>query len=199
MFVDFLQLAGNTLLQTDPLARERLAKMQGKVFKLELLVIDKELFFVPGADGIEIRDSFDGNADITLRGSPLAFAQFGLKQRGVSNKLFEDKRLVIEGDVELAQEFQYLLRDLEIDLEEILSRCTGDIVAHQVGRGARAFKHWADQAGAALKMNMREFLVEEGRILPPDWRVAQYLQAVDTLRADVDRLEQRVNRLMRTQ
>ena len=44
-------------------------------------------------------------------------------------------------------------------------------------------------------LNVSEYLKEEALILPDQSQVNEYLSAVDTLRADVERLEARITRL----
>ena len=196
MIANLLEITGNRLLEFDPDTVERLAALEGKVFKLEFTVVDKELYFIPLKQGVQIRDVWSGPVDITVRGSPLAFAQFGLKQQGVDNRPFVEKRVSIEGDAELAQDFQKLIGELDIDFEELLSRFVGDVAAHEIGRGLNTLREWSLQSAESMRLNIQEYMVEESRILAPGWRVDKFLEQVDTLRADVERLGQRVLRLM---
>ncbi|MDA9983084.1 SCP2 sterol-binding domain-containing protein [Gammaproteobacteria bacterium] len=191
-----LERAGNHLLKFDPDTLQRISRLRAKVIKLEFLVVGKTLFFIPADEGLYIRDEWAEPVDITLTGSPMAFARFGLRQKGLDNQAFIDKKITIEGDVELAQDFQKLIRQLDIDLEELLSHYVGDVAAHQIGRGAGLFAHWARQAAESLRLDIREYLEEEARVLAPEWRVTGFMERVDSLRTDVERLDQRVDRLI---
>lgn len=195
MIIEILERTGNRLLRYDPDSAKKLSRMQGRVFKLEIRVVDKALFLIPGGDGLQVREEWPGEVDIILKGSPLAFLQFGLRQKVADNRMFVDKKLVIEGDVELAQDFQRMLAELDLDLEELISHYLGDVAAHQIGRGVRRFRQWAGEAAESLRLDVREYMVEEVRVLAPDWRVAAFVDRTDVLRADVERLEQRVKRL----
>ena len=195
MIIEILENAGNRLLRFDPDTAAKLSRMRGRVFRLEIRVVDKVLWFIPGEHGLQIREDWSGDADITLKGSPLGFAQYALRQKNADNRAFVDKKLTIEGDVELAQDFQRLLAELDIDFEELLSHYVGDVVAHQLGRGISRFRQWAGDTEESLRLDTREYLVEELRVLAPDWRVASFVDRTDELRADVERLEQRVQRL----
>ena len=46
-----------------------------------------------------------------------------------------------------------------------------------------------------MRLNTQEYLQEESRLTPADAEVRHYLDAVDTLRLDTDRLEARLKRL----
>ncbi|MDJ0957348.1 MAG: SCP2 sterol-binding domain-containing protein [Arenicellales bacterium] len=195
MIEGILETTGNYLLQFDPETRRKLSSLDGKVIRLDIRVIGLELFFIPNQEGVQIKSAWSGPVDITLRGTPLAFAQFGLKQQGVDNQMFIDKRVTIEGDAELAQDFQKLIRELDIDLEELTSRYVGDIAAHQIGRGAREIRAWTKDTVQSFRLNIRDYMVEESRLLVPSWRVDDFIERTDVLRADVERLEQRVKRI----
>jgi ubiquinone biosynthesis protein UbiJ len=195
MIIEVLESAGNRLLRFDPDTADKLSRMQGRVFRLEIQVVGKVLYFIPGPEGLQIREDWPGDADITLKGSPLGFVQYALRQKSADNRVFVDKKLTIEGDVELAQDFQRILAEADIDFEEMLSHYLGDVAAHQLGRGVRLFRQWAGEAAESLRLDVREYMVEELRVLAPDWRVAAFIDRTDVLRADVERLEQRIKRL----
>jgi ubiquinone biosynthesis accessory factor UbiJ len=130
--------------------------------------------------------------DATITGGPFSLlalsgsAPEAVLQRG-------DVR--IDGDAELAQKFRELALLLSPDLEEELSLVLGDVAAHQVGRFARAAFGWTRQAAATSVRNFAEYLGHERRDLVPRSEAEQFLQGVDTLREDVDRLAARIDLL----
>ena len=71
MISELLERAGNDLLRFDPDTAGRLSRLQGKVFKLHVLGLDRVLYFVPGESGVMVRDRWPAQADITLTGPPL--------------------------------------------------------------------------------------------------------------------------------
>jgi ubiquinone biosynthesis protein UbiJ len=103
----------------------------------------------------------------------------------------------IDGDAELAQKFRELALLLRPDLEEELSLVLGDVPAHQIGRFARAAFGWTRKAAATTVRNVAEYLGHEQRDLVPRSEAEQFLQGVDTLREDVDRLAARIDLLTR--
>ena len=133
-------------------------------------------------------------ADAVIRGGPFSLlalsgtAPEAVMQRG-------DVR--IDGDAELAQKFRELMLLLRPDLEEELSLVVGDVPAHQIGRFARAAFGWTRKAAATTVRNAAEYLGHERRDLVPRAEADQYLQGVDQLREDVDRVAARIDLLTR--
>jgi ubiquinone biosynthesis protein UbiJ len=101
----------------------------------------------------------------------------------------------IDGDMGLGNHFSQILREIDVDWEELLSRAVGDVVAHHLGQVVRNAQGWLGDSSHAMRLNTQEYLQEEARLVPADAEIRQYLDAVDTLRADTDRLEARLKRL----
>jgi ubiquinone biosynthesis protein UbiJ len=86
---------------------------------------------------------------------------------------------------------------LRPDLEELLARAVGDVPAHQIGHFTRLALRWSRGAARTTLTNIAEYLAHERRDLVPRNEGEQFLRAVDALREDVDRLEARLDLLMR--
>lgn len=194
----------NYYLRLDPEVPPKLKALSGKVIGLELifsapggLPLEKmqfDLFLLPGAGGIQVVDSYPGIPDVTIRGTPLAMAR--LSRQGV--RAISGSGVEIEGDTHVGGDFQTLLAAVDIDWEEQLSQLLGDAVAHQAGNILRGFQVWGRKTLDTLYRDASEYLQEEAGYLPPSGALIDFLNAVDTLRSDVDRLEARVRRLQRT-
>jgi ubiquinone biosynthesis accessory factor UbiJ len=188
-----LERALNGYLALDPGSRSRLDALGGGVVALHLDGPDRTLYFIPGADRVQVSLHFDGEPDTLIAGSPLALARLGMA--GETTRLPEGVRL--EGDARLGQQFRDLLRCVDADWEEWLSHLTGDMLAHQVGRTVRAFAGWARHAGESLRADAGEYLREESGALPTRDEVDAFMDDADRLREDLDRLEARVRRMER--
>jgi ubiquinone biosynthesis accessory factor UbiJ len=188
-----LEGALNGYLELDPDSRARLAALRGGVVGLRITGLGATLYFVPGADRLQVALHYDGEPDTLIIGSPLALARLGLA--GETTRLPEGVR--VEGDARLGQQFRDLLRGVELDWEEWLSRLTGDLVAHQVGEAVRGFTGWSRHAAESLRRDMSEYLREESGALPTRDEVEAFMDDVDRLREDTDRLEAHIARLER--
>lgn len=188
-----IEAAFNRYLALDPAALRRVGQLEGRVIAIELTGLDLCLFLLPGPRGVQVLSQYEGEPDARLTGTPLALMRMGLSD-DASRQLFAHE-VEIRGDIELGQQFKHILDAIEIDWEEQLSRVSGDVAAHQIGRAARGLAGWGRQTADSLTRDLGEYLQEEARLVPSGAEVQRYLAEVDTLRADVDRLEARVQRL----
>lgn len=184
----------NAALALDPKTVQRLARLGGKVIAIELRGTGIRLVLQPEADGLRLMGHYDGNIDTTLRGAPFALLRMSTGRAGEG--MFSGD-VEIDGDVELGQQIQRVFQKLDIDWEEHLSRLTGDIVAHQIGNTVRDLFQWGMRSAEHLGEDTADYLQEETDTLPVPWEVEDFIEAVDTLRSDVDRLDARVKRLQR--
>ena len=101
----------------------------------------------------------------------------------------------VKGDVGVAQKFQQLLHELEIDWEELASHWTGDTAARQLGRLARAMRHYLAEVRQSTRLNISEYLLYEKEIVPEKEEIDDFIREIATLRNDSERLFQRFDRL----
>ena len=189
-----LEQALNAALALDPKTLERLSRLQGRVIAVELKGTGIRLLLQPDRNGLRLMGHYDGLVDTTLRGAPFALLRMSSGRTGEG--MFKGG-VEIDGDVELGQQIQRVFEKLDIDWEEHLSRLTGDIVAHQIGNTVRGLLNWGERAADHLGKDTTDYLQEETDILPVSWEVEEFIEQVDTLRSDVDRMEARVKRLQR--
>lgn len=189
-----LESSLNLYLRQDPGSAGRGAALHGKVIALTFTGIDLTLYFLPDKDGVQVLSRYEGSVNTRLTGSPLGFARLALERR--EDALFQGA-VRIEGETATAQAFQVMLADVDWDWEEQVSRLTGDIVAHRIGEFARHARALLSESRETLAQDSGEYLQEESRLLPTRIEVEYFLAGVDGLREDVDRLQARVDRLVR--
>lgn len=192
LITTIIEKLGNRVIHLDPDTLARLSELHGKVIRLEFIELPKALHILPSAAGVRVTGEHDASADLTLRGRIPAFLR--LARGNDSGPLFSGA-VEMQGNVELGQRLQRLLREFHVDWEEWLSGFIGDVLAHRVGRAARGARAWQRQTAHSLGLDAREYLQEESRLLPTRPEVEAFLNAVDAVRAQADRLEQRVARL----
>ena len=189
-----LEDAINRLLWLDPDTLARLGEFDGKCIGLRLAGDDRDLefFLFPSAAGFRVRATHDTAPDVTIRGDVPVFTRlvFG------GSPTTRAGELQISGDIDLGQDFQRILRALDIDWEEHATHVVGDVAAHQLGRVARALRAWARQSGEYFGRTCANTSKRRATSSPSASPWTAFWRAVDTLRADADRLEQRLTRLM---
>lgn len=188
-----LEAALNRYLALDPAAMVRLAELHGQVICLEVLGLGLRVYVVPGPFGIQLLGRYQGDPACTLRCTPLGLARMG-STADSTDQLFSGQA-EITGDTEVGHRFGKILSGLDIDWEEQLARVSGDVLAHEVGNRARALTRWGGRVLDNLGMDLQEYLQEEVRLLPTRLELEAFLEDVDTLRDDEQRLQARVARL----
>lgn len=175
--------AFNHLLAAAPWAREKLAPFAGKRARLVLGPLPLEFRIAP--DGtFESLGTDEPAVEIVLPATaPLALLQGReAMMRGAH----------ITGAADFAEALGFVLRKLEWDAEEDLSRVVGDIAAHRIARAAGDFAAARAEAGRRLAENVAEYLRYEQPAGVGKPAMRAFAAAVDTLRQDVDTLERRL-------
>ena len=187
-----LEDAGNRLLRLDPDSLRELGGISGRVIRLDLRGLGRPLYLFPSEAGICIRTEHAGVPDAILSARLAGLLNLALGRQSLA---FLSGELEISGDIELGQRFQKILRRFDIDWEEAAARWLGDPLAHQLGNFMRVVSSGLRASGEVVMRDLVEYLQYERRDLPQRHEVDAFLRAVDVLRADVDRMEQRIARL----
>jgi len=104
----------------------------------------------------------------------------------------------VEGDTELATTLAKVFAEIRWDYEDDLSKLIGDVPAYKLGELARSSGHTIKQTSVNLAEMLSEYWQEEKPTLAKKRHVEQFNSDVDTLRADVERLEKRLSKLSKT-
>jgi ubiquinone biosynthesis protein UbiJ len=191
-----IQTAVNQFLELDQHAKSQLQSLAGKVLAIEFSDLPLKLYFIPTDDDLQIFSQYDGVADTRLRGTSVQILAMGGSARP-GESLFKGE-VSIEGDIDLGQRFQEILRNMDIDWEERLSYLVGDVAAHKLGNAARSLINWGRQTALSVEDNLGEYLQFESNTVPARFEIDQFQHEVDTLRNDVERLEARIQRITST-
>lgn len=188
-----LDAALNAWLNLDDESPEKLQAIADKVVCLHITGLEVKLYFFPDATGIYTLTEYAGTPDVTIKAAPATLMRLTTSED--AGKTLLESNATIEGSMWISEKFSDILTGVNLDWEEWLSTIAGDIVAHQTGETVRGARAWFQESREAMQMNTVEYLQEESRILPAEAEVAYYMDQVDALRADTDRLEARVKRL----
>ncbi len=201
-FLSALETAFNAWLTLDGEALPRFAELDGKIIRFHITGLDLNLYFLPAASGIQVLGNYPdeeqgGVVDATIHGSPMSLIRLSTAKNSGETMLKSD--VEIDGDMRVAEKFSAILRDVDIDWEELLSKLVGDVVAHQAGQATRSAAAWLKETAEAMQLNTAEYLSEESGLAPAAAEINDFMDEVDELRMDVDRLEARIKRLQQKQ
>lgn len=190
LFATTLETLLNQALRLDPTSLHALSKLSGKIIRIEISGMSFTLFI--DNQGITVLSDYDGEVDVRIGGAPFTLLRL-LLQNEIT--LSNNPEVTINGEIGTAQQLLSILKGLDIDWEEQLAQGLGDIPAHQLSTLFRQCQNYTRERINTLQLNMSEYLQEESGHLPGNAEIEVFLDAVDTLRNDVERLEQKVQRL----
>lgn len=179
----------NKYLLLDQDALKKLSALDGKVIHLNIIHTDIDLFILLLADRIRLASQHEGETDVVIKAQPTALL------RMLTSQDTKIGNIEIIGDVLLAQSLLSMFKHIDIDWEEYLSQFVGDINAHKMGNLVRAIDQCSDSVTQTMGVNCREYLYYEKNILPNPRELEDFYRAVDELNNDVERLQQRIQRL----
>jgi len=185
----------NRYLALDPEMLDKLAQFNGKVIKLKITGINKELYMLPNDRGMQVLAEYDGAADTVLRGTPISLFKMGMVSNA-ANLLLKGE-VEITGDTRLGHQFKNIFSQMEIDWSEPLANLVGDSVAFQLNQSAKKFGQWGKDSVKSVSTSFSEYLQEESRDVVTETELQIFSDAVDQLRDDVDRLQAKINVLSR--
>lgn len=168
--------------------KKLLEPLIGQVISIECTdLTQKKLFFKFDSNSIKLVKAT--TADTTITGPLLGF----IKLARDHNTSLHAAKIIIYGNLTTAEQLQNLLKNLDFDLEEEISKYTGDIIAHQLGNFGRRLKNNLEYNLEDLNQMFTDYLQQEKLFLPTQYEINQFLDQVDDLRCRVDRLEARIN------
>jgi ubiquinone biosynthesis protein UbiJ len=171
----------------------RLKALSGKVVKLTI-----EGLPIPLAMQIHLTDQglrlspVDETllCDTYIKGTPINLVKSGLISSRNIALLGED--ITISGDIALGQQIRSIFDAMEIDWEGQLAHLVGNVAAHTIGNFARKTQASLKNTLETTQSNVAEYVKEEIRLSPPPVELNDFLDEVDSLRDDVERLIKRI-------
>ncbi len=193
MLYFILEKAINHILQLDPDTLKRLEKLQGKVVKITFTDWKLDCYIVIQQDGVKLVREYSGLVDTTISGKLSGMIRASCS--GINSPALLEQGIQVTGDSELGEQIRDILRRVDLDGEEYLSRFVGDATAHEIGWRAKRAVDLGKQTWRDLWGNIREFCQVEAQYLPTRSQVENFYSQIVTLRDGVDRAAARLQRL----
>jgi len=208
-----LEAALNRAIDLDPDTREALKPLHGRSVVLSLEAGDARAQTVSAplamrltVDGERLRvgpAEIENTPDLAVRGSLGGVLSFGLRTvlprllgaDPSESEALAPGRMRLEGDAELARRLQRLAERFDPDWQKPFADLFGDVLGVQIANAVAAALRQARDGGRKLAETAAEYVTEESRDVVPRAELEAFLDDVDTLREDTDRLAARIARL----
>ncbi|ABM61981.1 ubiquinone biosynthesis accessory factor UbiJ [Halorhodospira halophila] len=183
----------NRWIQLDPDAAELLAPLLGRRVRLSVEGFPQIVVRFSEAGVSLCGSGADADAEIDAEVSASREALGALLTQGGDAV----GRLRIRGEVAVVEHLRNLVSCLRPDWQEPLARLLGDPLAQWSADTLRSTGRWLSDSARQGASDLGEWLTEESGLVPEPQRARAFLEEVDHLRADADRLAVRIQRLER--
>ena len=177
----------NHVLRATPLALERVRRHAGRTVAFH---VGPATFAFTAQTTGEVEPAVRGAThEVEVRLSPFLLARLAAGDKAAFDAI------EIDGDADLAGDVAFLMRNLEWDAEEDLSRVVGDIAAHRIAEGARALRAWTGEAALRLGQGAAEYWTEESPMIASRVKLEAFAREVAQLDRAIETLEARIAKL----
>lgn len=189
LFASAIELVLNRSLRFDPQSKASMTSLNERVLAIGLEGLGIDLYFSTQDEQFQVRLHSEQEADTWIRGTPTALAGMGLGSSG------RPGAVQIQGDAELARSYQQFFEQLNPDWEEAIAQRFGDVIGHRLSSAIKGLRQWLLQARADTAAMTGDYLREESGLLITAVELDDFLEAVDEIRDDTERLAARIAQL----
>lgn len=189
MFTSIAVTPVNHVLHSESWACQRLQAYAGKTVRVQNFLLPDFIFSIQ--DNGEIIDaSNDTPPDATIVLTPGLLARLLVKDEAAFDLI------KTSGDAALAKAAIEVGKNLRWDVAQDLSKVIGDIPAHRAVQAGENIIHWHTDNIYKLAQALSEYLTEEQPMLANKVYINEFVREVNSLRDDVEQLEQRLQKLI---
>ncbi len=185
-----LEIALNHALRFDMESHEKLQHFANRSIRIDITNLNIAVIARFTDERILLETAEEHVADLMIKAD--SFALLKLVQQ--PDSLFSNQ-IQIRGDVQFAKQLQDWQQHFDFDWEQQLARVTGDTLAYPLAQSLRRGFDLLNYNRSEFEQSLAEYLREESQYLPDKSQTQRFMQNVDLLRADTERLEARIKRL----
>ena len=192
MITEIFENMLNRNLAVSPAARKLCAALRGQRVAIYAEAVGYDVAVESVGDSLKLTRPAPAESAAQIRGTPLSLlALAGTEPEEVVRR----GAVRIDGDAEVAQQYQKLLQLLRPDFVEELSRLIGDVPAHRLSGLAQAAAGYGRRVAATAMQNTVEYLAHEKGVLVPRAEGEAFFRDIEQLRDDAARLAARLTQL----
>ncbi|MCF6288129.1 MAG: hypothetical protein L3J53_02690 [Proteobacteria bacterium] len=186
-FIDTLNAAISTSLTYDENASNKLELFDGKVIKIILETTPVTLFIKVNNCQVTLSKHHAGNVDTTIIGTPLALFAMNSDEPIVGIKSVE-----IQGDASTGQFFAKWLKNLNPDWSEAWQDLLGENLGAKVANAIGGVINFGKNLQKTVVANTSQYLVDETGDLIAAEEMEEFIEDVEDLQADTNRLKKQI-------
>jgi ubiquinone biosynthesis accessory factor UbiJ len=197
IFISMANQALAKLLALDRGLKPKLDALNGRSLKVQLGTLQFAVVLDQGSLQLSEIPTADADAtqfDMEVKTQLQSVMQMAIEHM-TGQKSTQIGRLHVSGDAEFAKLLQDALRDYKPDLDQPFSDVFGDVLGFQLARGLRSAANFAMKGGKRFAESVRDYALDEAKIVVSRSEIEHYCEQVDELRDRVERLEARARRL----
>ncbi|QIM62240.1 hypothetical protein A1D29_02390 [Pasteurellaceae bacterium Orientalotternb1] len=184
-----IETAFNTLLARSTHLAPMLRKLSGNVLQIQLTRPDLTFFILFSDNRTDWLSVYEGDADCAVQLEATAFPKLADKSK--LTELINDKRLILNGDLQVLQHFTALLEQIEKDPAEWLSQLIGDVPAQLSTDFAKGIFRKLKSQFEQNNRHLIDNLTTERPVLVHRLQLADFCDQVKELEQQAVRLEQK--------
>jgi ubiquinone biosynthesis protein UbiJ len=188
-----LETALNRLLFADRSLKAARQRLVGRVLRIELQELAAPLVLIVSEQRVDVLGQSEDRADCIVQTRVLVLLK--LRDRQQLSSLMRSGDLIVEGDIQVVQQWVALLDLAEWDPAEWLAPYTGDIAAQGI---VQMLSKTAGTVQSSLQRQQRavaETLTEEWRVAPGALEVVWFNDEVDAVTRSVEALMVRMENM----
>ncbi|MDH5552193.1 MAG: ubiquinone biosynthesis protein [Nitrosomonas sp.] len=179
----------NHVIHGESWASKRLQSYAGKNVRIRVLPIINFTFTIQ-EDGQISTMPDDTTVDVSLSLSASMLPFLLTKNDAIYNDI------KTSGDDAIAKELIDIGKHLRWDAAQDLSKVIGDIPANRIAQAGESLIDWHNKHIINLSEMLAEYCLEEQPVLAKTLSIAHFINHVDNLQEETDKLEQRINKLI---
>ncbi len=183
----------NQALEYDPSSQQKMAKLAPKVLAIEISKPAFNLYIRFNDKGIQLLSHYESDPEAALSGDLSAFINVATGKDKHAALMQSD--LQIRGSSQLALSLADLMNDLNIDWEAMISKLTGPVTAHAIGKQARGVLGWLKKTGEKFQDDVVSYVRDERQMAAHELEGEDRFRQIHQIRLDTERLEARIQRL----
>lgn len=171
-------------------AQNLLQKIDGEHIAIHITGVGLNVHIFAHSNGLRLHNTHTEQTkpSATLSGSPVDLMA-SLTTHGFADGIR------LEGNTHAIHGLQKTLLACDLDLEAMIAEHIGDMPARFLGQQAGVFTRWLSRYRTTIDMAVKDYLQEEVQHTPTRIEIENFMNDIDDIRMQVDRLEAKTNQL----